>query len=129
MLVLAMFLLLQQAAPKPAAPAFFSTPYGRGQWVSVWNAGGDDLLCTGYIAPVDNVEYFLTELYDSTKRNGGARPDPFEAAFLVTRYRSGFTMVEIPAAVQRLVFPIQVAIGKLLGRYRKYADAPEPVRR
>jgi len=27
------------------------------------------------------------------------------------------------------VFPVQVAVGRLLGRYRKYADAPEPVRR
>jgi hypothetical protein len=31
--------------------------------------------------------------------------------------------------VQRIVFPVLVAIGTLLGRYRKYADAPEPVRR
>ena len=38
-------------------------------------------------------------------------------------------MVEIPAFVQRFVFPIQVAIGRLLGKYRKYADAPEPVYR
>jgi hypothetical protein len=35
----------------------------------------------------------------------------------------------IPDAVQRLVFPAQVALGRLLGKYRKYADAPEPVRR
>jgi quercetin dioxygenase-like cupin family protein len=94
-----------------------------------WNAGDDDLRCMGYIEPADNVEYFLTEIYDSTRRNGGTRPDPFEAAFLTTRYRSEFTMQEIPAAVQRLVFPVQVAIGRLLGRYRRYADAPAPVRR
>jgi hypothetical protein len=37
--------------------------------------------------------------------------------------------VEVPAAVQRFVFPVQVAVGRLLGRYEKYADAPEPVRR
>jgi hypothetical protein len=38
-------------------------------------------------------------------------------------------MVEIPAPAQRFVFPILVAIGRLLGRYKEYADAPEPVRR
>ena len=38
-------------------------------------------------------------------------------------------MVEIPAAVQRFLFPVQVAFGTLLGRYRKYANAPEPLRR
>jgi hypothetical protein len=35
----------------------------------------------------------------------------------------------IPAAVRRLVFPALVAAGRLLGRYGRYGDAPEPVRR
>lgn len=38
-------------------------------------------------------------------------------------------MLAIPALVQRLVFPLLVAIGTLLGRYGRYADAPAPVRR
>ena len=45
------------------------------------------------------------------------------------RYRSEFAMTEIPAAVVRFVLPIQVAVGTALGRYRKYADAPEAIRR
>ena len=53
----------------------------------------------------------------------------FEAAYLIRRYRSEFVMLEIPALVQRLVFPILVTIGTLLGKYRRYADAPEPIRR
>jgi hypothetical protein len=63
------------------------------------------------------------------KRSGGVRPDPFDGAFLTRRYRSEFAMMEIPAAVQRFLFPLLVAVGTLLGKYRKYADAPEPVRR
>ena len=38
-------------------------------------------------------------------------------------------MSQIPAPVQRLVFPVLVAVGRLLGKYKKYADAPKPVRR
>ena len=38
-------------------------------------------------------------------------------------------MSEIPTVVQRLVFPVLVAVGRVLGKYGKYADAPEPVRR
>jgi uncharacterized cupin superfamily protein len=94
-----------------------------------WNAGEGDLRCTGFVEPADNVEYFLTELYDSTRRSGKGRPDAFDAAFLARRYRSEFAMVEIPAAVQRFLFPVQVLVGRLLGRYEKYRDAPEPVRR
>jgi uncharacterized cupin superfamily protein len=94
-----------------------------------WNAGDGNLLCSGHVEPADNVEYLLTELFESTKRNGGTRPDPFEAAFLMTRYRTEYAMLEIPAMVRRFVFPLLVAVGRLLGRYRRYADAPEPVRR
>lgn len=63
------------------------------------------------------------------RRKGGHRPDPFDAAFLTRRYRSEFGMAEIPAPVQRLRFPVVVAVGRLLGKYKKCADVPEPIRR
>jgi uncharacterized cupin superfamily protein len=115
-------------------PARFA---GRGETVTFrageahkfWNAGREDLRGRGYIEPADNIEYFLGAIFESQKRGGGSRPDPFDAAFLARRYRSEFGMVEVPAPVQRLVFPVLVAIGRLLGRYGKYADAPAPVRR
>jgi mannose-6-phosphate isomerase-like protein (cupin superfamily) len=94
-----------------------------------WNPGDEELRCTGYVQPPDNLEYFLTAIYESQRANGGERPDPFEAAFLARRYRSEFGMSQIPAPVQRLVFPVLVAVGRLLGKYKKYADAPKPVRR
>jgi mannose-6-phosphate isomerase-like protein (cupin superfamily) len=91
-----------------------------------WNPGTEDLVCTGFVTPADNLEYFLAEMYATTKRNGG-RPSPFDAAFLATRYASEFGIREVPAAVQRVVFPLTVAVGRLLGKYDRYADAPEPV--
>ena len=94
-----------------------------------WNAGGEDLRCTGYIQPADNVEYFLTAIFESQRKSGGSRPDLFEAAFLTRRYQSEFYMLEIPTMVQRFIFPVLVTVGWLLGKYGKYADAPEPVRR
>ena len=92
-----------------------------------WNAGEGDLRCVGYVEPADNVEYFLSAIFASQKRTGSLRPDPLDAAFLARRYRSEFGMVEVPALVQRLVFPVLIAVGRVLGRYAKYADAPEPV--
>jgi len=38
-------------------------------------------------------------------------------------------MLAIPAVVQRVAFPVLAAVGTVLGKYRKYRDAPEPVRR
>jgi len=119
---------------RPGEPPRFAGPGERvvfkaGEPHKFWNAGDGDLRCTGHIEPADNAEYFLTELFASQKRSAGARTDPFDAAFLTRRYRGEFGMMEIPATVQRIVFPLLVALGALLGKYRKFADAPEPVRR
>jgi len=37
--------------------------------------------------PPNNIEYFLTALFDSMKRSGRKRPGLYDAAFLLTRYR------------------------------------------
>jgi len=95
----------------------------------VWNAGEDELHCTGYIEPADNVEYLLSRIFESQRRNGGKRPHLLDAAYLARRYCSEYSILEIPIAVQRLLFPVLVAIGTLLGRYRQYRNAPEPVTR
>ena len=86
-------------------------------------------MCTGHIAPADNIEYFLGAIFESRKQNGGSGPHALEAAFLARRYRSEFALTAVPAGVQHVVFPVLIAVGRLLGRYAKYADAPEPVRR
>jgi quercetin dioxygenase-like cupin family protein len=92
-----------------------------------WNAGPDALRCSGFARPANNLEYFLTELYRSTKVTGGRRPDPFDAAFLATRYKTEFGMAAIPAPVQAVLFPLLLVIGRLTGKFKKFADAPAPL--
>jgi quercetin dioxygenase-like cupin family protein len=106
-----------------------SVTFAPGEVHRFWNAGDDELIGTGYVRPPDNLEYFLTHIYASTKAKGGKRPRLFDAAYLSSRYRSEFGMAEIPAPVQRVVFPLVVAVGRLFGLHRRFADAPEPVRR
>jgi quercetin dioxygenase-like cupin family protein len=118
----------------PGEAARFAGPgetvvFRAGEPHRFWNAGEEDLRCAGYIEPADNIEYFLAAIFGSQKRGGGTRPNPLDAALLERRYRSEFGMPGIPAPVQRLVFPVLVAVGRALGRYERYADAPEPVRR
>lgn len=124
----------RMAYQRPGGPVQYAEPgetvtFPPGDAHRFWSAGEGDLRGVGYIEPADNVEFFLREVFESVKRGGGERPDPFDAAFLTTRYRSEFAMTDIPAPVQRFVFPVQVALGRLLGKYGRYADAPEPVRR
>lgn len=93
-----------------------------------WAVGSEPLRCKGWIKPAHNVEYFLTEIYRSTKENGGKRPKDFDGAWLSQRYASEFGMLEIPGFVKKVVFPITVFFGKLAGKHKRYADAPEPVK-
>lgn len=92
-----------------------------------WNSGNEPLICKGWIKPIDNIEYFLSEIFKSTKENGG-RPGNFDAAYLMTRYKSEFDMVEIPGFVKKVIFPITIFFGKLAGKHKKFANAPEPVK-
>lgn len=106
-----------------------SIVFERGDAHRFWNDGDDDLRCKGYVRPPENFEYFLASLYDSIKRNGGKRPSVFDAAYLETRYRTEFETFIVPKPVKRVLFPLIVAIGKATGKYKRYADAPEPLGR
>jgi quercetin dioxygenase-like cupin family protein len=91
-----------------------------------WNAGSEELHMTGWCRPPDNVEFFLSTLFASTKANGG-RPGLFDAAFLLTRYRNEFAMLEMPAVLRHVAMPIVYFVGTLTGKYKKFADAPAPI--
>lgn len=80
-----------------------------------WNAGNDLLRCSAYITPPDNIVYFLSQIFKSTSENGG-RPGMYDAAFLLNRYKSEFAMFEIPSFVQKVIFPIILFFGNLLGK-------------
>ena len=88
-----------------------------------WNAGNEPLVGKGYITPADNIVYFLSEIYKSANKNGG-RPGMYDTAFLMHRYRSEFGMLEIPAFIQKTLFPVILFFGNLLGKNKKFIDAP-----
>lgn len=91
-----------------------------------WNAGPAELRVAGYIEPANNVEYLLTELFDSMRRTGG-RPGLFDVAYLSQRYGREYSVLEIPRVVQRLAFPFLVFLGVALGLFDKYANSPAPI--
>jgi len=92
-----------------------------------WNAGTDEVQMIGWCTPPGNIEFFLSTLFASTKENGGKRPGLFDAAFLVTRYRTEFALLELPAFVTTMVIPIVYRLGVVLGKYEKFKDAPTPM--
>ena len=101
--------------------------FPAGQAHRFWNAGSDELHCEAYIEPPGNAEFFLGALFASQKANGGRMPALLDVAYLTRRYRTEYSMYVVPAVVQRLVFPVLVLLGTILGRYKKYEGAPEPL--
>lgn len=112
--------------PRQFAEVGETVTFSAGQMHRFWADGDQELVCTGEVRPPDNLEYFLTEIYRSTRDNGG-RPGSFDAAWLLERYRSEFDMGEIPGFVRRVIFPIVRLAGRARGLHRRFADAPAPV--
>ena len=59
---------------KRRAEAGESVTFAPGTAHRFWNAGDDELVCSGYIRPPDNIEYFLSEIFSSTRRGGASVP-------------------------------------------------------
>lgn len=108
----------------PGEPAFFE----RGKPHRFWNAGEEVLHCEAWLKPANTIIFFLSALYDAQNKSGKAEPEPFDGAYLLTRYRSEYSMSEMPGFVRHFIIPTTYFIGKLTGKYRKFRDAPEPVR-
>ena len=99
--------------------------FKRGEVHRFWNAGTDLLICEGWAKPACNLEYFLTEIYKSVKANGGEKPGEFDGAWLLTKYKTEFDMLGIPAFVKKVIFPAVLFFGKMKGKHRKFDGAPE----
>lgn len=91
-----------------------------------WNAGDTTLHCKGEIWPPHNIEYFLGEIYRSSRENGsGGRPGAFDSAYLLRRYHTEFDMLGIPGFVKKVIFPVILFFGKIQGKGKRFQNAPE----
>ena len=102
--------------------------FTKGTWHRFWNAGEDVLHCKGWIKPIHNIEYFLTEIYKAMDNGADHRPEPTASTFLMMRYKSEFDIKGIPGLVKNVIIPVQYRIGQLTGAFKKFKDAPPPVR-
>lgn len=105
-----------------------SVVFERGQMHRFWNAGPSELLCTGWLSPPNTTDYFLDKVYASATKANKPEGDAFESAFLLTRYKSEYAIDAVPPFVMKVIMPVTVFFGRLLGKYRKFSDAPAPLR-
>lgn len=101
--------------------------FRRGTAHKFWNAGDDELNCFGWIKPAHNIVFYLTALYNSMNESGTEKPEFFDGAYLLYRYRKEHEMPELPRFVRSVVIPATYTIGRLTGMYRKFEQAPQPL--
>lgn len=93
-----------------------------------WNAGEDILHCRGYVKPANTIVFYLSSIYAAQNKAGTGQPEKFDGAYLLKRYASEYDMPQLPGFVKKIIIPATYYIGKLLGKYKHFANAPEPVR-
>ena len=117
----------------PNGPEQFAGPgetvvFEAGQPHKFWAAGDQTLKCEGWVRPPHNLEYFLGEIYRSQKDNAAdGRPDDFDAAYLLKRYRDEYDMLEIPGFVKAVVFPVLRLVGRVSGKFERFESGPSPI--
>ena len=99
----------------------------RNQPHKFWNNGDDELVLDCWIKPANNAVFYLSTLYEATNGRKTPAPEPFVGAFLIRRYAGEYGLLELPAFVRMVIIPITYAVGRLLGKYRRFADAPATV--
>lgn len=88
-----------------------------------WNAGDDLLEFSGHVSPGVDLDRYLQAIFAIMNAGPPGKPSIFYLAHVAWRHRKTQLLSNPPAAVQRIVFPIIISVGTLLGKYRG-ADWP-----
>ncbi|MDO9375726.1 MAG: cupin domain-containing protein [Bacteroidota bacterium] len=92
-----------------------------------WNSGTEELHCKGWVKPANTLVFYLSSIFAAQNKSGTARPETFDAAYLLTRYNKEYDLPELPTFVKKAILPATVLLGKMLHKYDHFKDAPEPV--
>ena len=83
-----------------------------------WNAGDDLLELSGQVVPLVDLDRYLQAVFAVLNASSNGRPSIFHFAHVLWRHRDTQSF-SIPApAIQRIVLPVILFIGRILGKYR-----------
>lgn len=83
-----------------------------------WNAGEDLLELSGRAIPAGDLDRYLQALFAVLNASASGRPSIFYLAHVLWRHRHTQAVMVPPLAIQRLVFPVVLLVGRILGIYR-----------
>jgi mannose-6-phosphate isomerase-like protein (cupin superfamily) len=105
-----------------------SVEFGMGVPHRFWAEGDVPLHCNAWLYPVNTFVFFLSSIFAAQNKAGSDRPEMFDAAYLTTRYASEYELVGIPVFVKKVIIPVTYFLGKILGRYKHFKGAPQPIK-
>jgi mannose-6-phosphate isomerase-like protein (cupin superfamily) len=83
-----------------------------------WNAGETLLEFNGRAVPVVDLDRYLQAIFAVLNASTSGRPSLFYMAHILRRHRDTQAMSAVPAIVQKIVLPVVLLIGHVLGKYR-----------
>jgi hypothetical protein len=117
-----------KGGPEQFAGEGETVAFNRGVAHRFWNAGEDVLHCKGYIKPANTIVFFLSSIFAAQNKSGQSKPEAFDGAYLLKRYASEYDLPDLPPFVKKVIIPATYYVGKLLGKYKHFKNAPEPVK-
>jgi quercetin dioxygenase-like cupin family protein len=102
--------------------------FKRGEAHRFWNDGEQILHCKGWIKPANTIVFYLSSVFAAQNKSGKGQPEMFDGAYLLTKYSSEYDLPEIPRFVKKIVIPATYYVGRLLGKYKHFKNAPAPVK-
>jgi mannose-6-phosphate isomerase-like protein (cupin superfamily) len=83
-----------------------------------WNAGDDMLVFSGQAVPAGDLDRYLQAIFAVLNASPSGRPSIFYIAHVAWRHRHTQALAMPPRAIQRIVLPLIVFVGRVLGKYR-----------
>ena len=92
-----------------------------------WNAGDDLLEFSGQVVPAMDLDRYLQAVFAVLNASSNGRPSIFHFAHVLWRHRDTQLLSVPPPAIQRIVLPVLLFIGRILGKYRgsSWPGSPE----
>jgi len=90
-------------------------PGSKHRW---WNAGEGPVEFSGRAIPAGDLDQYLQGVFALVNANPGGPPSFFHMAHLLWRHRHTHAVMTPPLIIQRLLLPLVISLGWLLGKYR-----------
>ena len=83
-----------------------------------WNSGDDLLEFSGQVVPAVDLDRYLQAVFAVLNASSNGRPSIFHFAHVLWRHRDTQLLSVPHPAIQRIVLPVLLFIGRILGKYR-----------